>query len=125
MRRFLRDMNPTLRGFLVIALIALAIVSIQLYRTLEALYVVARVAFLLAIAFFLYLVWRERREEIGAWPTRARVVLYGSVLLIVADLFLFSLWGAVGLEAVAFLLVLIGCGYAIFRVWREQHTYGY
>ncbi len=125
MRRYLGDMNPTLRGFLVLALIALGIVVLQLYQTLEALYVIARIAFLLAIAFFLYLVWRERREEIAAWPVRARYVLYGGALLIVADLFLFSLWGAYGLELAAFVLVLVVCGYAIFRVWRQQHTYPY
>ena len=54
-------MNPTLRGFLVIALIAAVIVVLQLESTLTALFLIAQIAFFLAIAFFVYLVWRERR----------------------------------------------------------------
>ena len=57
-RRFLANMNPTVRGFLVIALIALVIVVLELYQTLVALSILMRVAFFLAIAFFVYLVWR-------------------------------------------------------------------
>ena len=52
--------NPTLRGFLIIALIAAAIVALQLESTLTALFILARIAFLLAIAFFVYLVWRDQ-----------------------------------------------------------------
>lgn len=120
-----RDMNPTLRGFLIIIGIVLIVVVLQLYQTIAALYVLARIAFLLAIAFFLYLVWRERRQEISVWPARARAAFYGAAFLILADIFFYSLQGAVGLEAVAFLLVLPICGYAMWRVWREQRTYGY
>ena len=119
------DMNPTVRGFLIITAIVLLVVLLQLYQTLAALYVLARIAFLLAIAFFVYLVWRERREEMGAWPGRARLAFYGAAGLIVADFLAFTLLGARGLEAVAFLLVLPICGYAMWRVWREQRTYGY
>lgn len=120
-----RDLNPTLRGFLIIIGIVLIVVVLQLYQTIAALYVLARIAFLLAIAFFLYLVWRERRQEISVWPARARAAFYGAAFLILADIFFYSLQGAVGLEAVAFLLVLPVCGYTMWRVWREQRTYGY
>jgi ABC-type lipoprotein export system ATPase subunit len=64
MRRFVADMNPTLRGFLIIGLIARTVVVLNLYTALASLYVLARIAFLLAIAFFVYLVWRERREHV-------------------------------------------------------------
>jgi ABC-type nickel/cobalt efflux system permease component RcnA len=124
-RNPLRDLNPTLRGFLIIIGIVLVVVVLQLYQTIAALYVLARIAFLLAIAFFLYLVWRERRQEISVWPARARAAFYGAAFLILADIFFYSLQGAAGLEAVAFLLVLPVCGYTMWRVWREQRTYGY
>ena len=116
-------MNPTLRGFLIIALIAGVIVALQLYQTLVALNILARIAFLLAIAFFAYLVWRERREEISEWSTRARTAFYGAALLIVVDIAVFSFVGASGLDAVAFVLVLGLCGYAMWRTWRQEHTY--
>ena len=49
-------MNPTLRGFLIIlAIVAVAIIVVlQLEATLAALLILARIAFLLAIAFFVY-----------------------------------------------------------------------
>jgi small-conductance mechanosensitive channel len=123
MRRFIADMNPTLRGFILIALVAALIVVLQLQSTLVALSLLAQIAFLLAIAFFVYLVWRERRGEIEEWPTRARVVFYGAAVLIVADIGLFWFDRPSGLSALAFFLVLGLCGFAMWRVWRDQHTY--
>ena len=67
MRTFFSRMNPTLRGFLIILAIVGVIVVLQLQATLSALLIIARIAFMLAIAFFIYLIWRERREEISAW----------------------------------------------------------
>jgi small-conductance mechanosensitive channel len=125
MRRFWSDLNPTVRGFLIIALIALVIVVLNLYQTLASLYVLARIAFLIAIAFFFYLIWRERREEISAWPARSKFALYGGAALITLDLLVFGFWGASGLAAVAFLAVLGISGFAMWRAWRHQHTYGY
>ena len=116
-------MNPTLRGFLIIALIVVLIVVLQLETTLAALLIVARIAFLLAIAFFIYLMWRERRGEIAEWPTRARVVFYGAAALAVADLAVNWYGGAHGLQIIAFVAVLACCGFAMWRTWRDQHTY--
>ena len=117
-------MNPTLRGFLIILAIAAVIVVLELEATLVVLLLVARIAFLLAITFFVYLMWRERREEIAAWPLRARVVFYGAALLAVADLAVNWYGGAHGFQVIAFVAVLAGCGFAMFRTWRDQHTYG-
>jgi hypothetical protein len=125
MRRWWSDMNPTLRGFLVIGLIALVIVVLQLQATLISLFLLARIAFFLAIAFFVYLLWRERREEISLWPGQAKVAFYGGALLIVAALAVFFFAGAVGLNALALLLVIGIAGFAMWRAWRDQHTYGY
>jgi len=123
MGTFFSRMNPTLRGFLIIVAIVIVIVVLQLEATLNALVILARIAFLLAIAFFIYLIWRERREEIGMWPTRARVVFYGAALLAVVDLAVNWYGGATGLQVVAFVAVLIGCGFAMWRTWRDQHHY--
>jgi hypothetical protein len=121
---FFSRMNPTLRGFSIILLIALAIFLLQLQATLLALYLIASLALLLALVFFVYLVWREHRGEIATWPNRARVVFYGAALLIVADLVAAWLYGANGGALFAFLGVIVLCGFAMFRVWRDQHTYG-
>ena len=124
MRRFIADMNPMVRGFLLIALIALVVVALQLQLTLFALFLVARIAFMLAIAFFVFLMWRERREEISEWGTRARVVFYGAALLILVGVGAYSIRGASGLDALALVLVLALSAVAMWRVWRDQHTYG-
>jgi hypothetical protein len=123
MRRFFRDMNPFLRGMLIVALVALVVVVLQLYQTLAALQLLARIAFFLAIAFFLYLMWRERRGDIAMWSRRGQAVFYGAALLIVADLGAYFLVGASGPDALAFLLVLGLAGFSMFRVWRDERTY--
>ena len=123
MGSFFSRMNPTLRGFLIIVVIVAVIVVLQLEATLSALVILARVAFLLAIAFFIYLIWRGRREEIGMWPARASIVFYGAALLAVADLAANWYGGATGLQVIAFVAVLVGCGFAMWRTWRDQHNY--
>ncbi|MGH2972238.1 MAG: hypothetical protein ACRDNM_03200 [Gaiellaceae bacterium] len=123
MRSFFSRMNPTVRGFLIILAVVAIVVVLQLEATLTALLILARIAFLLAIAFFIYLMWRERREEISNWSTRARVVFYGAAILAIADLGADWYGGAHGLEILAFLGVLVLCGLAMWRTWRDQHTY--
>lgn len=123
MRGLFSRMNPTLRGLLVIALIAVVVVVLQLEATLTALLILARIAFLLALAFFVYLMWRERREGIAAWPQRARFVFYGAALLAVADVGAYWYGGATGLQVLAFVAVLVASGFAMWRTWRDQHTY--
>ena len=126
MRRAFRDMNPTLRGFLVIALIAAVIVVLQLESTLTALFLLAQIGFFLAIAFFLYLIWRERREEISMWSTRSRVVFYGSALLMVVNVASrYFVPVGNGWSLVTFIAVFVLAGFAMWRVWRDEHTYGY
>jgi len=123
MRGYFSRMNSTLRGFLIIVAIAAVIVALRLEATLVALLLIARIAFLLAIAFFIFLMWRERREDISQWPRRARIVFYGAGLLAVADLGVNWYGGAHGLQVLAFVGVLVLYGVAMWRTWRDQHTY--
>jgi hypothetical protein len=67
--------------------------------------------------------WRERREEIAAWSNRARVVFYGAAVLAIADLGAEWYGGSHGLQILAFLAVLALSGLAMWRTWRDQHTY--
>jgi len=124
MRRFFSDMNPTLRGFLVIIAIVLLIILLSLEQTVVSLLLIARIAFFLAIAFFVYLLWRERRSDISTWPGRARFAFYGGAVLILVAFGAFVLERPSGRDALAFILVLGLSGFSMFRVWREQHSYG-
>lgn len=123
MRGFFSRMNPTLRGFLIIVAICLVVVVLQLQSTLIALSLIARVAFILAIAFFVFLVWRERRADIAVWPRRASVAFYAAAIILVADVAVYLYGGAHGLQVLAFVAVIAGCAFAMFRIWRDQHHY--
>jgi small-conductance mechanosensitive channel len=122
-KRFFADMNATLRGLLVISLIALVVVVLSLQSVLETVGGLLRIAFFLAIAFFLFLLWREKRGDIEAWSDRSRNVFYAAIVLAVVDIGMLIGLGASGRDALAFFLVLGACAYALFRVWREEHTY--
>jgi hypothetical protein len=119
-------MNPTLRGFLIIALIAVVIVALQLQMTLAALFILARIAFFLAIAYFVFLVWRDRRQEISMWSARSRAVFYGSAVLMIVNVAArFFVPVGNGWNLIVFLVVFVFGGLAMWRVWRDEHTYGY
>jgi hypothetical protein len=122
-KRFFTDMNATLRGFLIIALIAGVVVVLSLQSVLATVGGLLRIAFFLAIAFFLFLLWRERRGDIETWSDRGRYVFYGAVVLAVIDIGALIGLGVSGPDALAFFLVLGGCVYAAFRVWRDEHRY--
>jgi small-conductance mechanosensitive channel len=123
MRKPFPRINPFMRGLLILAAIAGVVVVFQLEQTLTVLVYIARIAFLLAIVYFIFLMWRERREGIAMWPARARTVFYGAAIVAVADVGVYWYGGAVGYEILAFVAVLALCGFAMFRTWRDQHTY--
>jgi hypothetical protein len=123
MRRLFADMNPTLRGFLLLLVITAAIVALRLESSLSVLLIVLRILFIVAIAFFVYLLWRERRGEIATWSLRARAVFYGAAVLILLDVAVEWWFGSSGYESLAFFAVLVLCGFAMWRVWRDQHTW--
>jgi small-conductance mechanosensitive channel len=123
MSRFFSRISPFMRGLLILAAIAGVVVVLQLEQTLVALAVLVRIAFVLAIAYFIFLVWREQREGISMWSQRAQWVFYGAAVVAVADVGVYWYGGAVGLQILAFVAVLALCGFAMWRTWRDQHTY--
>jgi len=123
--RRLWDRTPALaRGLGIVALIALVVVLLSLEPVLAAIGGILQIAFFLAIAFFLFLVWRERRGDLEAWSEWNRRLFYGAIVLAVVDLGLAIGFGfPAGIGAFAFVVVLIACAYVVFRVWRLEHRY--
>ena len=122
-RRLVADMNPTLRGFILIAAVSAAIVALRAESVLFQLSILLQIVFLVAVAIFVYTFWRDRRAEIELWPLRARTSFYGAAGLILADIGAYWYDRPTGPTALAFFLVLATCGFTMFRVWRDQHTY--
>ncbi len=123
--------RPTLRAFLIIFAIAILVVALRLTAPLVVLSMLLSVALFVALVWWLYALLREHREEISLWPGRAQFAFYGGIFLIGANLGVWmasGLLGGIGFSingpvGVAWLLVFPFCGYAIWRVWRDQHTY--
>ena len=82
-----------------------------------------RIAFFLAVAFFLFLVWRERRSDIEKWADRPKRVFYAAIVLAVLDIGMLLGLRPGGPESVVAVFVLVACAYAGWRVWRDEHRY--
>jgi hypothetical protein len=115
--------NRTVRGLVIVALIALLVVVLSLEPVLAAIGGLLGIAFLLAIAFFLFLVWRERRGDLEAWSERSRRVFYGAIGLAVVDIGAALGLSPMGGDVIAFFAVLACCAWAIVSTWRAEHTY--
>ena len=129
MRRFVANLNPFVRGLAVVALIALVVILLNLGGTVASLFLIAQIAFPLAIAFFVFMLWRERRSDIEMWGDRERRVFYAAIAVFVVAILLFTYGQLAGLMfagfgALAFVLTLALCGWSAYRAWRDAHTYG-
>jgi predicted MFS family arabinose efflux permease len=122
-RRWLSD-HPTLRGFLIILAIVAVVVALSLESTLAAIGGLLRIAFFLAVAFFLFLVWRERRGDLEAWDDWSRRLFYAAIGLAVVAIGMALGYGLPeSRDALALVLVLAACAFVVVRVWRREHRY--
>ena len=116
--------SPFVRGMLTIAAIALVVVVLNLETALSTAGLLVRLAFFLAIAFVVYMYWRDfGRREIGVWQARQQWVFYGAAALLVVDVGWWVVAGVSGLNALVCFLVAGACVYAAVRTWREQRRY--
>ena len=116
--------SPFVRGMALVAVVSLVIVLLSLEESLVTAGALLRVAFFLAIAFFLFLLWRERRSDIETWSTLSQRTFYGAIVLAVAAIGALIGLGPTGADAIAFFAVIACCVWAIWRVWRREHRYG-
>ncbi len=115
---------PFARGMGIIALIALAVVLLNLQTSLSTASTLIRFAFYIAIGVAAYLFWRDfGRREIGTWPQLRQRVFYGAVALFLVDVGWLIAVAPSGRDLLAFFVVAAACVYAAVRTWREQHRY--
>jgi TRAP-type C4-dicarboxylate transport system permease large subunit len=117
-------LNPFVRNVLILAAVAAAVIVLNLEVALITVGVLLRIAFVLAIAFVAYALWRDfGRREMSTWPARAQWVVYGAAALLVVDIGWLFLGGLSGRDALAFILVAAACVFAGWRTWRDQQRY--
>ena len=123
MRALWDRIPPLARGLGIIALIATVVVVLSLEPVLATVGGLLQIAFFLAIAFFLFLLWRERRGDLEAWSDRNRKLFYAAIILAVLAIGMAIGLGAPGRDALALVLALAACVYVVVRVWRLEHRY--
>jgi small-conductance mechanosensitive channel len=123
--RRLWDRIPRLaRGFGIVAVIAVIVVVLSLEPVVATVGGILQIAFFLAIAVFLFMVWRERRGDLEAWSDWNRKLFYAAVVLAVVAIGLAIGYGLPATrDAFAFVVVVGACAYVIVRVWRIEHRY--
>jgi predicted MFS family arabinose efflux permease len=115
---------PLARGLGIVALIAAVVIALSLEPVLATVGGILRIAFFLAVAFFLFLVWRERRGDLEAWSDWSRRVFYAAIGLAVVAIGMALGYGLPeSRDALALVLVLAACVFAVVRVWRREHRY--
>lgn len=128
MKSFFANLNPLVRGLVILALIAGLVIVLNLGNTVAALFLIARIAFPLAIAFFLFMLWRERRSDIETWTDRERRVFYAAVAVAVVALLAYTYAYLLGVQlagftALALVLTIALCAWSAYRAWRDAHTF--
>ena len=123
MRRAWERIPPLVRGLGIVALVALVVVLLSLEPVLATVGGLLQIAFFLAVAFFLFLLWRERRGDFEAWSDRNRRLFYAAIVLAVIDVGMLIGLSPSGRDAFAFFGVLAACIWVLVRTWRLEHRY--
>ena len=121
--------GPTARGFAILILVASVITAVGAQGRLVWILRILGVVFLVVIIYVVFRIWKSRREEISMWSRRAQTTFYGAAFVAIGNLAASFIpmidYPDTGLEIVVFYVVFALCGFALYRVWRDQHTYGY
>jgi hypothetical protein len=124
LRRIWDGIPPLARGLGIVALIAAVVVVLQLQAVVATVGGLLQIAFFLAVAFFLFLLWRERRGDFEVWSDWNRTLFYAAIILAVVAIGLFIGYGLPGnRDALALVGTIAACAFVAFRTWRLEHQY--
>jgi hypothetical protein len=123
MRKVWDRIPPLVRGLVLVGIAAVVVVVLSLESVLATVGGILQIAFFLAVAFFLFLLWKERRGDLEAWSEWNRRVFYAAIALAVVDVGMLIGLGPSGPDAFAFFVVLGACAWVLVRIWRQEHRY--
>jgi amino acid transporter len=123
MKRLWNRTPPLVRGLVLVAIVALVVVFLSLESVVATVGGILQIAFFLAVAFFLFLVWREKRGDLEAWSDWNRRMFYAAIALAVVDVGMLIGLHPSGPDAFAFFVVLGACAWVLVRIWRLEHRY--
>jgi uncharacterized protein involved in cysteine biosynthesis len=122
--RRISSMPPTLRNVAIIAVLALAIAVLPGGgAAAETVLTAVSMAFLAAIAFFVYRLYREQQMTMLTLSDGRRAILFGAVgaiALLIVGFEEFTGWAG---GFAVWLVLMLGALGAIFLVWREATSY--
>jgi hypothetical protein len=123
-RAFWDRIPPLARGVAIVGVIAAIVVVLSLEPVVATVGGILQIAFFLAIAVFLFMLWRDRRGDLEAWSEWNRKLFYAAVVLMVVAIGLAIGYGLTeSRDAFALVVVIGACVYVIVRVWRIEHRY--
>jgi hypothetical protein len=120
--------NTLVRNLGIVALVAAGLTALGEAGSeiTGLLFLILRIAFLVALAGLAISIWRQNRGTFGLMPARSKAMLYGGVIGIVLLVVTADLWaGRSPLAALVFFVALGGCGYLSYRGWQESRRYYY
>ena len=117
-------MTQTIRNVAIIALLALAVTVVPGGgAAAETVLVAISMAFLAAIAWFAFRLYREQRMTLMTIPDGRRAILFGAIgaiALLIVGYEEFSSWDG---GILVWIALMAGAAAAIFLVWRDATSY--
>jgi TRAP-type C4-dicarboxylate transport system permease small subunit len=117
--------SPLVRNIAIIAVIALAVVAVPGGgNAADTIIATISLAFMAAIAFLGYRLYRENQFTLSSLSDRHRGLLYGAIGLIFATLVATDRLWDTGLGLLTWFALLGAASFALFYVWSESRRYG-
>jgi hypothetical protein len=120
--------NTLLRNLIIVGLIAAVLTAAGEggSQVTSILFLILRIAFLIALGWLGWTVWRQNRGTFRLMPLRSQLLLYASAIGIVVLVVTADLWASSSpLASLLFFAALIACGYGLYRGWQESRRYYY
>jgi hypothetical protein len=116
-------LNTNVRNVLVVVLLATIVYALDAAVAVAFVVQIVSLAFLASMAWIATRLYREHRIELYSLGTRRRTVLYAAVGVAALTLAATDRLWVNGFGTVVWLVLLAGCAYALYAVYRSTREY--